>query len=38
MAVDTAEEPVEDWGKGERNERDCDCGEDGPKEEGMPLP
>jgi len=38
MAIDADQKPAEDWGKGERNDRDSDCGEDGPKEEGVPLP
>lgn len=38
MAIYADEELLEDRGKGERDERDSDRGEDGPEEEGVPLP
>ena len=38
MVIYADEKPVEDRGEGERDDGDGDGGEDGPEEEGVPLP
>jgi hypothetical protein len=38
MAFDAVEQAAEEWGEGEGQKGDGDCGEDGPDDEGMPLP
>ena len=38
MAIDANEKSVQDRGEGERDDRNGDGGQDGPEEEGVPLP